>query len=79
MIPDIRKFVNVKLPDQAMNEVTLRSILTFHGLRISWRDLHKFAIIFKNTSTSRAYATTLPKQDRECCKTSNKTVNASIN
>ena len=46
MIPDIDKFVNVKLPDQAMNEVTIRSILTVHCSGFSWLDLHKFATNF---------------------------------
>ena len=46
IIPDIDKFVNVKLPNQAMNEVTMRSVLTVHCTGFSWRDLHKFATIF---------------------------------
>ena len=45
MIPDIHKLVNVKLPDQVMNEVTMRSILTVHCSGLSWRDLNKFATI----------------------------------
>ena len=46
MVPDIHKFVNVKLPNQAMNEVTMRSLLTVHCSGLSWRDLHKFSTIF---------------------------------
>ena len=46
MIPDVDKFVNVKLPDKAMNEVTMQSVLTVHCSGFSWRDLHKFATIF---------------------------------
>ena len=46
MIPDIDKFVNVKLPNQAMNDLTMRSVLTVHCSGLSWRDLHKFATIF---------------------------------
>ena len=46
MIPDVDKFVNVKLTDKVMNEVTMRSVLTVHCSGFSWRDLHKFATIF---------------------------------
>ena len=46
MVSDLDKFVNVKLPDKAMNEVTMRSVLTVHCSGFSWRDLHKFATIF---------------------------------
>ena len=46
MIPDVDNFVNVKLPDRGMNEVTMRSVLTVHRSGFSWRDLHKFATIF---------------------------------
>ena len=44
------KFVNVKLPRQVMNEVTMRSALTVHCSGFSWQELHKFATIF-NMST----------------------------
>ena len=46
MVPDFDKFVNVNLPDKAMNGVTMRSVLTVHCSVFSWRDLHKFATIF---------------------------------
>ena len=75
MVPDLDKFVNVKLPDKAMNEVTMRSVLTVHCSGFSWRDLHKFATIF-NMPTPPESAPPLPQQDRGCCKASSRRVNA---
>ena len=46
MVPYVDKYVNVKLPKRAMNEVTIRSVLSVHCSGFSWRDLHKFATIF---------------------------------
>ena len=43
---DTAKLVNVKLPLIAMNEVTMRSVLSIHCTGFSRRDLHKFATIF---------------------------------
>ena len=46
MVPDVDTFVNVKLPEKVMNEVTMRSAPVVHCSGFSWRDLHKFATIF---------------------------------
>ena len=51
MVPDVDKYINVKLPKRAMNEVTMRSVLSVHCSGFSWRDLHKFATIL-HASTS---------------------------
>ena len=39
-------YVNVSQPLRALNEVTMRSVIAVHCSGFSWRDLHKFAIIF---------------------------------
>ena len=46
MTSNVDKLVNVKLPERAMNKVTMHSALTVHCSGFSWRDLHKFANIF---------------------------------
>ena len=43
---DKTNFVNVHLPKDGLNEVTMRSVLSVHCSGFSWRDLHKFATIF---------------------------------
>ena len=43
MVTDVDKFVNVKLPEKVMNEVTMRSALIVHCSGFSWRDLLKFS------------------------------------
>ena len=45
-LPETSKYVNVPLPKQGLNEVTMRSVLSVHCSGFSWRDLHKFATIF---------------------------------
>ena len=40
------EFVNVSLPKQGLNEVTMKSVLSVHCSGFSWRDLHKFATLF---------------------------------
>ena len=45
-VPETFSYVNVPLPKQGHNEVTMRSILCVHSSGMSWRDLHKFATIF---------------------------------
>ena len=45
-LPAQSKYVNVHHNDRAMNEVTMRSVLSVHCSGFSWRDLHKFATIF---------------------------------
>ena len=44
--PSRATFVNVSHPERVMNEVTIRSSLALHCSGFSWRDLHKFSIIF---------------------------------
>ena len=46
-VPAQTNFVNVHHPVRAMNEVTMRSVLSVHFSGFSWRDLHKFATIFE--------------------------------
>ena len=45
-LPKTSQFVNVQLPKQGLNEVTMRSVLSVHCSGFSWRDIHKFATIF---------------------------------
>ena len=45
-IPETSQYVNVSLPKQGLNEVTMRSVLYVHCSGFSWRDIHKFATIF---------------------------------
>ena len=44
--PDTTRFVNVSLPKQGQNEVTMRFPLSVHCSVFSSRDMHKFATIF---------------------------------
>ena len=44
-LPAQAKYVNVHHTNRAINEVTMRSVLSVHCSGFSWRDLHKFATI----------------------------------
>ena len=46
MMPEADTFVNVKIPKRAMNEVTMRPVLSVHCSGFSCKDLHRFSTIF---------------------------------